>query len=178
MDKEDLNYIHGKIEYSEPEKQKNNELQLEGLGDKDLLSASTEDLDNLKVNKQETEGALMPDFEETDGKDRNSKKALIAQAKELEQLLGIKDMNPYGTLSAAIFEEKLGSMSVAEMTTLASRVGVQTSGSRTQLKKALIQSFAFYAQKHNVTVSSQARPLQLDKNSPNYEESVRLFKDI
>jgi hypothetical protein len=181
MNKEDLDFIHGKIEHTGSQKQQSSELTVNGLPEgKDILSASTEELEDLKIQKQETEkqSPSLEEFEEIDGKDRNSKQKQIEKAKELEELLGIKEANPYRTLNRDIFKENLASMSVAEMTTLATRVGIQPSGGRNQLKAALIRSFDFYAQKHNVTVGTPARPIQLDKNDPNYEESVRLFKEI
>lgn len=177
MDKEDLDLIHGKVEHTETDKPSNAELTTDGV---DLLNASNEELDNLKFKKEETEKPS-PDFdelEEADGKDRNSKKEQIKKAKELEELLGVKDANPYRTLNRDIFKENLASMSIADMTTLATRVGIQPSGGRNQLKGALLKSFDFYAQKHDVTVAAPAQPIQLDKNAENYEESVRLFKDI
>jgi hypothetical protein len=181
MDKKDLDFIHGKIEHEEKPKGNNTELQINGLPEgKDLLSASAEDLEGLDVKKEITDGNQidMSKFDEVDGKDRNSKQAQIEKAKELEDLLGIKDANPYRTLNRDIFKENLSGMSVAEMTTLASRVGIQPSGGKNQLRGALIKSFDFYTQKHDVTVGTPARPIELDKNAPNYKESVRLFKDI
>ena len=177
LNKDNLDLIHGKIEHEEMDKPKSAELTTEGV---DLLNASNEELDQLKVEKQETEkdSPNFDEFEEADGKDRTEKEKQIDKAKELEELLGVKDANPYRTLNRAIFKENLNSMSVADMTTLATRVGIQPSGGRNQLKAALIKSFDFYAQKHDVTVAAPARPIQLDKNDPNYEESVRLFKDI
>lgn len=181
MNKEDLDLVHGKVKYTENQKKQSSELTVNGLPEgKDVLSASTEELDELNIQKAETEkqGPSFEEFEEIDGKDRNSKQKQIEKAKELEELLGIKEANPYRTLNRDIFKENLSGMSVADMTTLATRVGIQPSGGRNQLKAALIKSFDFYAQKHNVTVGTPARPIQLDKNDPNYEESVRLFKDI
>ncbi len=181
MNKEDLDFIHGKKQHVEGEKKKNTELTVEGLpAGKDLLSASSDELDNLTITKQNAEGKALDieQLEEINGKDRNSKQTQIQKAKELEALLGIKDTNPYRTLNRDIFKENLSSMSVADMTELAMRVGIQPSGGRNQLKAALLKSFDFYAQKHDVTVAAPARPIRLDKNAPNYEESVRLFKDI
>ena len=180
MNKDDLNYMHGKVEHKESEQPKESKLDAMSLPEGvNILNASNEELDNLEVVKDEKEVKDVEEvLQEADGKNRSEKKQQIAQAKELEDLLAIKDANPYKTLNEDIFEENLSSMSVAEMTMLATRVGINPSGSRSQLKKSLIQSFKFYAQKHNVNVASQAKPIELDKNDPNYEESVRLFKDI
>jgi hypothetical protein len=120
------------------------------------------DLENQKQSLQE--------FHVTDGKERDAKQESINEARELEDLLGIKDMNAYGT-------SNLNNMSVAEMTTLASRVGLSASSTenKTTLKKKLLQSFEIYVQKHNVTVPSQPKPV-LDPNAENYDEVKKLFE--
>jgi hypothetical protein len=88
-------------------------------------------------------------------------------------------MNPYGTANKQIFQERLDVMSFSEMYNLASRVGLPASSfnnNRSLLKKSLSKSFDHYAQKHNVTVQGQAKPI-IDKSSPDYDSVVRLFKD-
>ena len=119
----------------------------------------------------------LEEFDVTDGKERSQKEKQIDQAKELELLLGINEMNPYGTLNKEIFEERVGSMSVSEMTSLAQHVGVTPTQNSTQLKKSLKKSFDLYARRHNVNVPSSARPV-IDESSPNYKKTVRLFNDI
>ena len=127
-------------------------------------------------DQQEQQNSLK-EFDIVDGKDRNSKEYQIAQARELEDLLGIKEMNPYRTLNKDIFANNLEDMSVSDMTSLAMHVGVTPTQSTNQLKKNLIKSFELYARRHNVNVPSQAQPI-IDQNSPNYKKTVRLFKDI
>jgi 50S ribosomal subunit-associated GTPase HflX len=127
------------------------------------------DLENQKQSLQE--------FHVTDGKERDAKQESINEARELEDLLGIKDMNAYGTHNKELFASNLNNMSVAEMTTLASRVGLSASSTenKTTLKKKLLQSFEIYVQKHNVTVPSQPKPV-LDPNAENYDEVKKLFE--
>jgi hypothetical protein len=130
-----------------------------------------------KKNDLEKQKKSLEEFDVTDGKYRDDKAEQIAQARELEELLGIHEMNPYKTLNQDIFEENLESMSVSEMTDLAMHVGVTPQQNSKQLKKDLKQSFATYAKKHNVTVPSQPKPI-IDQSSPDYKKTVRLFKDI
>ena len=129
------------------------------------------------ANDPSKQGKSLEEFDVTDGKYRDDKQSQIDQAKELEELLGIHSMNPYKTLSKEIFEENIESMSISDMTALAMEVGVPPSQNTSQLKKQLVQSFELYARKHNVNVPSQAKPI-IDENSPNYKNTVRLFKDI
>jgi hypothetical protein len=116
-------------------------------------------------------------FEMVDGKSRSEKQKQIDQARDLEDLLGIQEMNPYRTLNEDIFASKLEDMSVSEMTSLAMHVGVTPQQSTRELKRNLIESFNMYARKHNVNVPSPIQPI-IDENSPNYKKTVRLFNDI
>lgn len=127
------------------------------------------DLENQKKSLEE--------FHVTDGKERDAKEERIQAARDLENLLGIKDMNPYGTNNKDVFASSLGEMSVAEMTTLASRVGLPASATenKTMLKNKLLQSFDIFVQQHNVTVAGQAQPV-ISPDDPNYNEVKKLFE--
>ena len=110
-----------------------------------------------------------------DKKDKRQKD--LEHVKELEQLLGMPQMNPYGTLNRDIFRQRLDSCSAAELTDLAVRVSVPRERNMNVLRKSLLQSFDFYAQKHNVTVQGNAKPI-IDPSSPDYEKTVKLFRDL
>jgi len=120
-------------------------------------------------DKQNLEG-----FHFADGKDHADKEDRISKAKELEDLLGIKDMNPYKTLNKEIFAEALGSMSISEMTELAQRVGISgmEMSSKNSLRKALEKSFDIYLRQHDVSVAGAPKPV-VDTNDP---EVKKLFE--
>ena len=112
----------------------------------------------------------------TDGKDSSSKEEQIEKVKELEELLGMPQMNPYGTLHRDLFKQRVDASSASELTDLAARVGIPRERNMNLLRKSLMKSFDFYVQKHNVTVQGAARPI-LDPSSPDYDSTVKLFKD-
>jgi|13_taG_2_1085334.scaffolds.fasta_scaffold228175_1 hypothetical protein len=125
------------------------------------------------ANKKE----FLEEFNVVDGKERSEREDKIQKTKELEDLLGIKDVNPYGTNNKDVFASNLGSMSVGEMTTLAQRVGLPASSIDTPsvLKKNLLKSFDIYVQQNNVTVAGQAQPV-VDPKAENYDEVKKLFE--
>ena len=125
------------------------------------------------ANKKE----FLEEFNVIDGKERSEREDKIQKTKELEDLLGIKDVNPYGTNNKDVFASNLGSMSVGEMTTLAQRVWLPASSIDTPsvLKKNLLKSFDIYVQQNNVTVAGQAEP-SIDPKSENYNEVKKLFE--
>lgn len=120
---------------------------------------------------------FLEEFNVIDGKERSEKENKIEKTKNLEDLLGIKDINPYGTNNKDVFSSNLGSMSVADMTTLAQRVGLPASSidNPSVLKKNLIKSFDIYVQQNNVTVAGRAEPV-IDPKADNYDEVKRLFE--
>ena len=108
---------------------------------------------------------------------RSKRQKDLDDVKELEELLGMPQMNPYGTLNRDIFRQKLESLSAADLTDLAIKVGVPRERNMNLLRKSLLKSFDFYDQKHNVTVQGNAKPI-IDPSSPDYEKTVKLFKDL
>ena len=118
----------------------------------------------------------LEEFDVTDGKDRSEKQKRIDEVKELEDLLGMPRMNPYGTLHRDVFRQRVDASSVSELTDLAARVGVPRERNINLLKKSLMKSFDFFVQKHNVTVQGTAKPV-IDPSSPDYESTVKLFKE-
>jgi lysozyme len=75
----------------------------------------------------------LDEFDVTDGKERGIEE--IKEEKELDDLLGGPQLNPYGTLSKDVFEERLNSSSASELKDLAARVGVPKERNSTLLKK-------------------------------------------
>lgn len=175
---ESLKFVDGRQQHINTSSESISESSISGLPvGKDLLNCSSKELQDIKIDTRK-ETKSLEEFDVTDGKNREEKQKEIKRVKELEDLLGFKDMNPYGTLSKEIFAEKLSVMSLSDMYELAGRVGIPASGTsnRSLLKKSLLKSFDIYAQKHNVTVQGQAKPI-IDKSSPNYESVVRLFNE-
>ena len=97
----------------------------------------------------------LDEFDVTDGKERG--KDDVKEEKELEDLLGGPQLNPYGTLSKDVFEERLNSSSASELKDLAARAGVPRERNSTLLKKSLLKSFESYASKQNANDEATVR---------------------
>jgi DNA-binding LacI/PurR family transcriptional regulator len=96
--------------------------------------------------------------------------------RDLEELLGVKTMNPYGTLNQEIFAEKLESMTLTDLQNLSIKIGIPPTRNSIELKKNLKRSLEIYIRQHNIGSSVSGRPI-IDPSSPNYESVVRLFKE-
>lgn len=138
---------------------------------------SKEELDSEMQVSRGVKEENLEELEVTDGKDRDSFEEEVQRVKELEELLGMPQMNPYGTLNRELFKRRLDDSSASELTDLAARVGLPRERNMNLLKKSLMKSFDFYGIKHNVTVQGEAKPI-IDPSSPDYENAVKLFKDI
>ena len=119
----------------------------------------------------------LEEFDVTDGKARDAKTEAIKKTRELEELLGIPQCNPYQTLSREVFAERLEHASVAELTDLAVRVGVTPAKHANLIRKDLQKSFDIFVRQHDVSIVGEAKPV-IDPSSPDYDSAVKLFGDI
>ena len=99
------------------------------------------------ANDTEKQKASMEEFTVADGKQRDDKEEQIKQVKELEDLLGIEQMNPFKTLDKDIFEQNLSSMSVSDISNMCQNVGLNPPPYVNQMKKALSTAFDFFIRK-------------------------------
>ena len=113
----------------------------------------------------------LDEFDVTDGKERG--KDDIKEEKELDGLLGGPQLNPYGTLSKDVFEERLNSSSASELKDLAARVGVPRERNSTLLKKSLLQSFESYASKQSANDEATVRLANVLKGANEEKRSKR-----
>ena len=97
---------------------------------------------NTQQFKHMADGKV-PDIE-ADGKDHQSEQ--IARARDLEEVLGIKELNPFKTSDTEKFEGDLKSMSLTDLRELAVKSGVFPSGSKASLKNKLRKEFTVRAQ--------------------------------
>jgi hypothetical protein len=68
----------------------------------------------------------------------------VQQIKDLEELVGIKEVNLWGTTSLDVLEAKLSEMNMWELQEFAVKVGVFPSGTRGALKNKLAKEFTSY----------------------------------
>jgi hypothetical protein len=119
----------------------------------------------------------LEEFDVTDGKARDAKSKAVKETRELEELLGIPQCNPYQTLSREVFAERLEHASVAELTDLAVRVGVTPAKHANLIRRDLQKSFDIFVKQHDVSIVGEAKPV-IDPSSPDYDSAVKLFGDI
>lgn len=72
-------------------------------------------------------------------------KSELDQIKDLEDLLGVKQANPFRTTSKAVLEERMGEMTLTDLQTMAIQVGILPSGNKLTLKNKIVRAFKSHA---------------------------------
>jgi hypothetical protein len=98
----------------------------------------------------------------------------LKKVAELEDVLGIKTTNPFGTNEPEIFEKNMAESTVSDLQNLCTKVGVFPDSSRSRMKQKLREEFK------RVTRGSRSivmeTPLSIsDPTHPNHEKAKKLM---
>ena len=101
----------------------------------------------------------------------------IEKVKKLEEILGIKKMNPFGTSNIEVFKEKLSEMTIVDMQHMCEKVGIFASGSRQEIREKLLREFKS-TNKGTISMMVQNPSLILDPNNPKHQKTLKILKEI
>ena len=98
---------------------------------------------------------------------------------KLENILGVDEINQFGTNELDIFEDKLKGMSYADMRQLAYKVGVNPFQGEAQLKGILIGEFK-RQNKNNMRniMPESSTVMKLDPNNPKHKKTLDILGEI
>ena len=117
--------------------------------------------------------ANLQDLEITNGKD------FVQKQKELEELLGINKISPFGTYELEVFEENLKSATHADLQKLAQRVGLNPFLDKSRLKGSLTKEFIAYSKNmRRGTIPQAQNQLKLDPKNPQHAEILRILGEF
>ena len=117
--------------------------------------------------------ANLNELELTNGKD------FIQKISELEELLGINKISPFGTNELEVFQESLKSSTHSDLQKLAQRVGLNPFLDKSRLKNSLVKEFIAYSKNmRRGAIPQPATQIKLDKNNPNHAETIRLLGEF
>jgi hypothetical protein len=103
-------------------------------------------------------------------------KSFVENQRDLESLLGIDKISPFGTYELEVFEENLKGATHADLQKIAQRVGLNPFIERSRLKTALIREFTVYTKNaRRNTVPQPAKVIKLDPKNPQHAETLRLI---
>lgn len=111
-------------------------------------------------------------LQQTNGKSYEDQ---VAQARELEDILGIAKINPFKTNDKRVFKEMLEDMNLTDLQAFAVKVGVFPAGNKTVLRNKIKR--AFESSLHGKgSVQVMGEPIKLDPNNPKHKEVIDYLK--
>jgi hypothetical protein len=126
----------------------------------------------IKASKKKTSLEEIENF--TTGKTTDDDS--IKKVKELEEVLGIKAVNHFGTNDPNIFENNLKESNLSDLQNLAMKIGLFPDGSKPRLKEKLRQEFKRVT-RGSRTIALQ-QPLSVaDPSHPNHEKAKKLMSE-
>ena len=120
-------------------------------------------LDNLIL----ADGKNTPPFEDSD----------IKKIRELEEILGVKKVNPFGTYNLEIFKDQLSDMSNLDLQNLCEKIGVFASGSRMQIKEKLLREFKSVS-RGTISMTNESPSVKLDPNNALHKRTLKILGEI
>lgn len=109
-------------------------------------------------------------MEQTTGKEYTD------QVRTLESVLGVKEVNEFGTANARVFEENISEMNLVDMQTLAVKIGVMPSPNKPNLKKRLLKAFNSRNKTQGAAGQSLERQVKLNPDSESYEDALKIIR--
>ena len=100
----------------------------------------------------------------------------LEKVKDLEELLSVKQVNPFGTTNKEVLQEKMDEMTLTDLQTFAIKVGILPSGSKLSLKNKLLRAFKSHAGAGTGFNTGFNKPL-VDPNSKNAAEILKISQE-
>ena len=100
----------------------------------------------------------------------------IEKVKKLEEVLGIKTVNPFGTNDPNIFEQELKDSNLSDLQNLAMKVGVFPDGSLARLRDKLRGEFTRVTRGARTITMEVPLPIH-DPSHPNHEKAKKLMSE-
>ena len=99
----------------------------------------------------------------------------VEKVRELEELLGVDQMNIFRTNDIEVFKENLAEMTTTDMQTLAAEAGIFPGGNKMALKNRLTKEFISQT-KGNRHAVGPARPI-ISPEDPRFEKLQKLMSE-
>lgn len=119
---------------------------------------------------------LIQEIEEMKAAGLVGKPEFTDKMRELEVMLGVSEISPFGTNELEIFEQNLAEMSLSDMQKLALKIGTNPYHEKPVLKKSLIREFTAYTRNSRRNIMPSAvQSFVIDKDNPKHKELLRIL---
>jgi hypothetical protein len=131
-----------------------------------------------KSKKNETPKSALDDLILADGKTTEPfEDSDIKKIRELEEILGVKKVNPFGTYNVEIFKERLSDMTNLDLQNLCEKIGVFASGSRMQIKEKLLREFKSVS-RGTISMTNESPSIKLDPSNALHKKTLKILGEI
>ena len=123
--------------------------------------------------------SLISEINEMKAKNETRNPEFAKKMSELENILGVNEINPFGTNELDVFEDKLKGMSESDLQDLAYKVGLNPYIPGPQLKSVLKNEFKSYNRNSmRNSLPSKTDAIKLDPNNPDHAETIKIIGEI
>ena len=133
----------------------------------------------LHSESKASKSNLLQEIEILKAEGKTGTPEFVDKMRKLEVILGISQVNPFGTNEPEIFRDNIKEMSVADLQALARKVGISPYLERPVLKQALLKEFDHFTKnsRRNIipTASSVFQP---DPKNPKHAKLIKILGDI
>ena len=99
----------------------------------------------------------------------------VSKVRELEEILGVDQMNVFRTNDIEVFKENISEMSLSDLQSLAAEAGVFPGGNKMTLKNRLEKEFINQTKGRRFAAGPQ-KPI-IDPKDPKFEELKKLMSE-
>lgn len=132
-----------------------------------------------QVSTASADKTLIDQINEMRANNQTNTPEFVQKMRELEVVLGVSEISPFGTNELEIFEDNLQGLSLADMQKLANKVGVNPFHDRPTLKNILLREFKAYARNSRRNIMPTAvNSFVPDPNNPKHKELLKILSDI
>lgn len=103
-------------------------------------------------------------------------KSDLEKIKNLEDLLSVRESNPFGTTNKEVLEEKMNEMTLTDLQTFAVKIGILPSGNKLSLKSKISKAFKSHPGAGSGYHIGYNKPL-IDPSSNAAEEILKISKE-
>ena len=143
------------------------------------IKAKTMDTSIGQITKPTVEKTILQQIEEMKASGETNTQEFKQKTKELEVMLGIDTINPFGTNELDIFEDHLREITYADMKRLAQRVGINPNYDRSSLKTILIKEFKSVNKNNRRNIlPNSLNSVKLDPSNPDHAALLKILGEF
>jgi hypothetical protein len=143
------------------------------------IKAKTMNTSIGQIIEPQIEKTILQQIEEMKASGQTNTQEFKQKTKELEVMLGIDTINPFGTNELDIFEDHLREITYADMKKLAQRVGINPNYDRSSLKTILIKEFKSVNKNNRRNIiPNSLQSVQLDPKNPDHAALLKILGEF